>query len=62
MKRDYTWISTNSADGKTFVVMAHHKTAALARDYAERFPHGGYEGPVPKDMYPIGKTLEQGTA
>ena len=54
--------STNSADGKTFVVMAHHKTAALARDYAERFPHGGYEGPVPKDMYPIGKTLEQGTA
>lgn len=58
MKREYVWISTNANEaGTVAVVMAHHKTAEQAKQFAATVPNGGYEGPVPKDMYPVGKEI-----
>lgn len=56
MKREYVWISTKVIDdGRVATVMAHHKTAKQAEQFAATVECGGWEGPVPKDMYPIGK-------
>jgi len=58
MKREYVWISTNANEAGTIaVVMAHHKTAEQAKSFSASVAGGGYEGPVPKDMYPVGKEI-----
>lgn len=59
MKREYVWISTNANEaGTVAVVMAHHKTADQAKQFSAGVSNGGYEGPVPKDMYPVGKEIK----
>lgn len=58
MSREYVWISTNANDaGTVAVVTAHHKTAEQAKEFADGVANGGYEGPVPRDMYPVGKEI-----
>lgn len=55
MRREYIWISTKAV-GDVATVMAHHKSRDSAKQFADACGDGaGYEGPVPKDLYPIGK-------
>ena len=61
MKRKYCWISTTaSEDGLTLVVRHRHASEAEAKYFSETDAtgRGGYEGPVPIDMYPVGKVVE----
>jgi hypothetical protein len=54
--RRYTWIATASdAAGTHATVLSHHTTSREAFEAQRHLPHGGYEGPVPVDMYPVGK-------
>lgn len=57
MARKYVWIVTKCEDGKTATVAWHAKTAEDAKSVSEGLEFGSYEGPVPLDMYPIGKTF-----
>jgi len=55
MRTEYVWISTKAShNGKTAIVMAHHKTREQAEAFIEDVYNGGYEGPVKKINYPIG--------
>ena len=54
--RRYTWIATTTdAAGTHATVLSHHATSREAFEAQRELPHGGYEGPVPVDMYPVGK-------
>lgn len=58
MKRRYVWIVTVAAeDGKTARVLSHHETQSEARARQLFLDFGGYEGPVPVDLYPVGKVF-----
>lgn len=55
--RAYVWIVTQYADGITATVVRQCQTRAEAETVAMRSTMAdvGFEGPVPADMYPIGK-------
>lgn len=57
----YVWIATRAtahADGsETAEVVSQHETADQARAAQQDLLNGGYEGPVPAAMYPVGRTF-----
>lgn len=59
--RRYVWIATRSTahtDGtETAEVISQHETSDQACAAQQGWPNGGYEGPVPAAMYPVGKTF-----
>jgi len=55
--RAYVWIVTQCTDGKTAKVVRHSESMGAARHCASILDYGNFEGPVPLDMYPIGKTF-----
>ena len=56
MNRKYVYIVTTAESGVATVVQ-HCKDAAEAMQASAPLPTGGCEGPVPLDLYPIGKTF-----
>ncbi len=57
----YVWIATTAIaheDGsETARVLSQHETARQAHDAQLGMPNGGYEGPVPAHLYPVGHTF-----
>ncbi len=56
MARKYVWIVTRCSDGKTVEVVRQCETMQGARATSNLMDYCGFEGPVPADMYPVGKT------
>lgn len=51
------WIVTKVADGgDQAVVVGRYRTASAAAEHACGIPNAGWEGPVPLDAYPVGRT------
>lgn len=58
MQSTHCWIVTQAShDGKTAEVVAHRLTQEDAEETANHVWNGGFEGPVPIAMYPIGKVF-----
>lgn len=58
MQRKYVWIVTKqTADGASARVVFRADSMEEARKRSE-FKGGNFEGPVPSDMYPLGKIIE----
>lgn len=56
--RKYVWIVTRTNEaGVDAVVVSHHETRDSAQQKSKFVNFGGYEGPVPADLYPVGKVF-----
>ena len=54
----YVWIVTQANEtGTEATVVRQLERAAQAQQVSSHMDHGGYEGPVPASMYPVGKVF-----